>query len=517
MKKIYFTILALACFQMDMQAQYSSVIIDGNNVKGNLNNGGIFFNDPAQGNSGYEYPIGSGKHLIFANSFWFQAEDSFGNQKLSAQRYNLGQDIFPGALTSDGTATVGPGNHYTKEIYQVTKSEIDNHIANYSNTGNIIPSSILDWPAHGDVSIGQDFYLAPFIDVNNDGIYTPSDGDYPKIRGDYATYMILNDKLEIHGSGGEPMGLECHFMFYQYNSTDFRNNTTFLNLKVINRSTQDYPEFKVGCFLDSDIGNSTDDFTGCDTTLNTMYGYNYSNNDAVYGTNPPSVGVVNLNQSMDVFGCFKFDSPFMMEPNVLSDYFNNLNGLWRDGSPYTVGGNGSGGNVTTKYLFSGNPNNPGEWSEIEAGQAPGERKMFMVTEQGPLMFQEEICLDYAFIIGDGGDHLQNVNNLLDVAADAQSFFNTQQDFICENYEETLEVSPFENVEPNIYPIPSNGQFTIEYPGKYSVEIHSLDGRKVFQNSKMYETQTVSTTLESGSYILSVIQGNNRYTRPIIIK
>jgi hypothetical protein len=249
MKKFYFTILALACFQMDMHAQYSSVIIDGNNVEGNLNNGGVFFNGPAQVNPGYEYPKGSEKHLIFANSFWFQGEDINGNKKLSAQLYNLGQDLFPGALTDNGAATVGPGNHYTKDIYQVTKSEIDNHIANYTTPNDIVTSSIEDWPAHGDPSIYQDYILAPFVDVNNDGLYTPSDGDYPKIRGDYATYMILNDKLDVHASGGQPLGVECHFMFYQYNSNYFRNNTTFLNLKVINRGSQLFTDFKVGCFL----------------------------------------------------------------------------------------------------------------------------------------------------------------------------------------------------------------------------------------------------------------------------
>ena len=32
-----------------------------------------------------------------------------------------------------------------------------------------IPTSILEWPAHGDM-VFQDFYLAPFYDYNNDGV-----------------------------------------------------------------------------------------------------------------------------------------------------------------------------------------------------------------------------------------------------------------------------------------------------------------------------------------------------------
>jgi hypothetical protein len=273
----------------------------------------------------------------------------------------------------------------------------------------------------------------------------------------------------------------------------------------------------VGCFLDPDIGDGEDDAVGCDTVQQVMYAYNYFNNDDVYGANPPAVGVVNLNQTMDIFGCFKNDMPQMNTPNTLSDFYNNLDGNWKDGSTYTVGGNGYAGTVNTKYLFSGNPNVQGEWSEIEAGLSPGDRKMFMVSNSGSLLYEEEICLDYAFIIGDDGNHLENVNNLLGVAADAQNFFNTQQDFVCTNYEETLEVNTHKADTPNIYPIPSNGQITIEFSGEYSVEIHAFDGRKVFEKSNMQETQEIYTTIEAGSYIISVLQDGNRYTKPIIVK
>jgi hypothetical protein len=35
---------------------------------------------------------------------------------------------------------------------------------------------------------------------------------------------------------------------------------------------------------------------------------------------------------------------------------------------------------------------------------------------------------------------------------------------------------------------SNGQLTVDFKGDYTVEIHSLDGRKVLENSNMYGTQ-----------------------------
>ena len=39
------------------------------------------------------------------------------------------------------------------------------------------PSVFLDWPAMGDVTIGQAMYLAPFIDYDGDGYYDPANGD----------------------------------------------------------------------------------------------------------------------------------------------------------------------------------------------------------------------------------------------------------------------------------------------------------------------------------------------------
>ena len=38
---------------------------------------------------------------------------------------------------------------------------------------------IFNWPAHGDIGIGQDYWLAPFYDYDNSGDYDPNAGDIP--------------------------------------------------------------------------------------------------------------------------------------------------------------------------------------------------------------------------------------------------------------------------------------------------------------------------------------------------
>lgn len=67
------------------------------------------------------------------------------------------------------------------------------HQNNRASSGYQPIEVIANWPAHGDVSKGQAYYLAPFVDNNNDGDYNPLDGDYPKIKGQQAIYYIYND------------------------------------------------------------------------------------------------------------------------------------------------------------------------------------------------------------------------------------------------------------------------------------------------------------------------------------
>lgn len=492
---------------------YSGAVLEYNNIKATTFNGGVFFNDPSISGHGFEFPKGSSNHLIYASSFWFGS--SFGGSlRLSAQTYNFGDDIFPGAIVP-GTAT-DPGNNSSKEVYYVSKSQIDNHIANYNSGSYTMPYSIENWPAHGDVNLSLDYYLAPFVDVNSNGQYDPENGDYPLIRGDHAAYMILNDNSDVHASGGDALGIECHFMFYQYESNNLLENTVFLNLKVINRSTAHFPDFRVACFTDPDVGNSTDDYTGSDSTLKMMYAYNGNNNDGIYGQNPPAIGVLNLNQSMDAFGSY-FGTAAGGLPSTPTEYWLNMDAKWKDGSSFTVGGNGYGGTSTTQYVYHGNPNNAGEWSEWEEGNTPGERRMFMATNQDTLFSGEQICLDYAFFVGSGGDHLENVSYLYNDAQEIQSFFNNQSHYICANYENYLSIEEVKVKEPKVYPIPSKGELNVDFEGNYDIIIHSMDGRIVFEKKNVYNNCTIFPNIQSGSYIMTILKGSKKHTQSLLIE
>lgn len=492
-------------------AQTDSYTLEQNNVSATIRNGGVFFNDPDLNQPGYEVPKGSGNHLIYAMSFWYAGEDVGGQLKGSLPTYIEETDAWPGALTNTGTASAltPPEN---AEIYPVTKAQIDYHIANYSSATYTVPDAIADWPAHGDVSLGLDFYLAPFVDVDGDGIYTPSAGDYPKIKGDEAVYLILNDKVDVHGSAADPIGMEVHYLFYQFN--DDPNNTTYLNVRFINRSTQTLYGFRSGCFVDCDLGAGDDDFVGFDEATNTMFAYNGSNTDADYGTNPPALGITLLNHDAYAFAAYGSAGPTALPATPLQ-FYNSMDARWNDGSHFTEGGIGYGGSTETNFIYNGNPNNLAEWSEVSEGNLSGDRRMMMSVATDVLSPWEILCFDFAIFYNRDGNNLENVQGLLDYAAELKTAYDLETDHYCEQGFVSIEENEAP-LEVKIFPNPGNGQFTIELEGNYDLNIFSIDGRLLQHEVNLNNQSFIETELTTGTYVLQVIQGDRTMNKKLVV-
>jgi hypothetical protein len=127
-------------------------------------------------------------------------------------------------------------------------------------------SNIAEWPAHDDTTIGEAYYLAPFVDTNNDG-------DYPEIKGDQAIYFIYNDAFSA--AMFNSMTTETHVMAYAFQCPDSAiQNTIFVDYRVYNRSNNTYDSTYVGMWSDFDIGNAQDDYVQCDVTRSLFYGFN---------------------------------------------------------------------------------------------------------------------------------------------------------------------------------------------------------------------------------------------------
>jgi hypothetical protein len=518
MKKSLFTLIFFS-FIFSPEAQVATSILQYNDVSALLRNDGILFMQPGLNIAAYEVPSNSGKKSIYAHGLWCAVIDDSNNIRLAAMRYSqVGKDFFPGPVSSTNSYNDSLYlTNYSNSMWSVLAGDVAFHQANFWQTGYVMSPNIQNWPANGVSGLGVSPNLAPFVDNNGNGIYEPMLGDYPDIRGDQATYVIMNDVKSVHTeSGGLPLGIEVHLMAYQYFTTDYRNRTTFLNYRIFNRSSSNYTNFKLGQFTDFDLGNSSDDFVGCDSNTNLMYVYNADNDDSgfsySYGVNPPAAGLVALNHNMSNFSYFNNFASFpYADPSAPSHYYNFMSGGWADGSSWYYGGTGAAGsvgstNIQTKYLFPGNPNDPSSWNEVSAGNAPGDRRGVMTVEDVNLPAGGSACYDFAVLYAReaGNNNLQNVNALITQAALAKTDYDAMN-FSCNQI--TLGLDQLDETQIGLFPNPTTGAFTISF-GNEAVSgiltVTDMNGRIVLQeNLKNVNTKSFRLESNTGVYYVSI--------------
>lgn len=304
-------VTAASCNATTAQAE-----LDINNIRTTVLVGGdLWWNlsDPK-----YEVPIGSGKHSVFAGSLWIGGIDAGGQVKVAAQTYRqTGIDFWGGPID---TTTVTITNDRCKTFdrhWKVTKDEVRAFIADNSKATNDIKS----WPGNGSDVTNEGQYLAPFKDVDGDGIYDYRNGDYPyyllpdvdpndqfptipgtpKVEcndylfGDKTIWWVFNDVGNAHTeTSSDPIGLEIRAQAFGFKTNDEINNMTFYKYQIINRSSNTLTETYFGQWVDPDLGNYLDDYVGCDVPRGLGFVYNGDADDETasgYGLNPPALGV----------------------------------------------------------------------------------------------------------------------------------------------------------------------------------------------------------------------------------
>ena len=456
----------------------TSTYMNINNVNALMHTAGNLWQVPGLNISQYEIPKNSGIMALFTSALWLGGMDINGQLKLAALRYRSGQDYWTGPL-SQGAAETTYENCKKYDKHFVTsqdairefdawyKTGLDDAINGTSNQSiqfpnYVVPEIIKTWPAHGDVSQGQDYYLAPFYDRNNDGVYNYEDGDYPwhdiektkdcktdrrvSLYGDLNYWWVMNDKGNIHTeTGADPIGMEIRAQAFAFASNDEINNMTFYNYELINRGTQTLYDTYFGYFTDGALGDPFDDFVGCDVNRGLAYYYNGDNfdddNNGFYGykDNPPAVGVdffegpfqdddgidnafgIGPGEALngigygdgivdnERFGMRRFvyysnltngALPSQTDPINASDYYNYLQGKWKDGSYFYYGGSGHGSDpdantsVKCDFMFPGDTDPLGwgtngvpqpEWTEQSAGNVPNDRRF--VQSAGPFVLK----------------------------------------------------------------------------------------------------------------------------------
>jgi len=379
---------------------------------------------------------------IFAGAVWLGGLDPGGNLKVAAQTYGRSGgnfDFWPGPLTPYDPADPTSSGLTSQDTcarwdrFFVVKGEnIGLHLKNFRDAQiagvaydpGLIPSDVKAWPGRGNPFFFEEVGfelpntsqgLAGFWDEDGDGSYNPEFGDYPviEIRGcvapqypDEMTFWIYNDNGNVHAEsqGSTPIKMEIQVQAFAYRTNDEINNMTFQRYKLINRATEDIKETYFAMWADPDLGCYTDDYIGCDTTRSLAYVYNV---DALDGTNGCSCdqGVNTYCEDVPILGLDYFRGPrdefdqeigmssFTYSNNASStptpppgttdagsaqEYYYYLTGRWRDGSPFTYGGDAYQDGVATRYAFPDAPNSNG-WSMCKEALPVGDRRTIQAS------------------------------------------------------------------------------------------------------------------------------------------
>lgn len=241
--------------------------------------------------------------------------------------------------------------------------------------------------------------------------------------GDQTIFWVFNDMGAKHSeTGGNSIGVEIRAQAFEFSTGDELNQMSFYNYEVINWSSDKLDSTYFTVWDDCDLGNYQDDYIGCDVKRGLGYQYNGDNYDedgqgiTGYHDKLPAIGCdffqgpyadkndgvdndrdscidcswqINSTTGQPCYSCPKIDDDSIPEQiimsrftyytntgstvngnprsNTPSDYYNYMNGRWRDGTPMTYGGLGNGGSQPCNFLFPG-LTDPNGWG---LGYQPG--------------------------------------------------------------------------------------------------------------------------------------------------
>ncbi len=356
-----------------------------NSIHASVQSNGAFFQGGANGQFLVSATSGAAPSISLMRSagLWLGGRDSAGILRLSAQMNNENgkTDFYPGILSQDGI----PDPEFNL-IAGVTREQVEAHKA---NPGSMIPA-IYGWPGKGNPFFSNyhnfdlpfnESSLAGFYDTFGNGQYNPLDGDYPslEVRGcplkynaDEELWFPFHDVGAHTQSGGEPLNMEIQTEFFGFNCQEGSpvDRVVFVKYKLINRNTIPLFSSYFGIFLDFEIGNGGDDFIGCDPLRRMAYAYNGDDLDEGGFENTPPIMAVDLlrgplngetGEEIDAWHFVPVDDSNLNDPE---QYYNLLAGHHPDGTPFPNNG----------LMYTGDPLNPAQWSEVSDGNTPGERK-----------------------------------------------------------------------------------------------------------------------------------------------
>ncbi|MEN8928432.1 MAG: T9SS type A sorting domain-containing protein [Flavobacteriales bacterium] len=557
------TLITLTSFLLCINPTFSQTgQLAVNNISVTINPSNVMFQTLAPDTNLYFEAIkGSGLSTLFSSALWvggIRSSDTALCGSQQAYKFNsivntfstgplsatIGTGTIPPFYRDYGAATISETEKAKWEkVFCVEKWEIEIFVrffncfqdpscdVSISFPGYTIPNSIINWPAHGVVSLGQDFYLAPFFDYDSDGIYSPSQGDYPCIKGDQYCWFVINDRGD--DTTRTELGLEIHTEVYSFkrDSSNPLSNTIFVGRDIINRSSATYTDFIVAQQTDFDIGCAQDDYIGSMPSLNSYFGYNAdqtddncSGNSNPYGINPPAQGVTFLNKSINA-SVYYNNTAAPSQLNEIEKAYNSMNGRNRDGTPIYYGAPSSAPPVPTnitKYMFPYlPPSGRAPWNEVSASNPAGDRRM--LGSVAPITLTpgqvHEVDIAYVFSRNDSGN-LESVDKLYRDIQTVQQFYTDSIPAFCGSFVLSQKELTLSQNDVALYPNPATHSFKIENETNEILtgSILSIDGKLVVSEFEISSNNDIDISrLTSGIYLVRVTNAKNQIVLKKLLK
>jgi Secretion system C-terminal sorting domain len=399
---------------------------------------------------GLEALKGDSTYPLYMTQPWMLAKQN-GAWSSSAPGYPGSADS---ALWAGPTADVEDSayHHRYHQVWKLEQWMIDQHAQNWNQGWYTMPNVIASWPGNGHTANGEPARLAPFQDMDGDGVYEPASGDYPLIRGDEASYWILHGREDANGLH-PAMRFDMHVMQYAYGDPidPDRYNSVLTNFRIINRSGTDYDSVRFGMYADWDIGGYRDDRLECDSTRNLFYAFNADSLDSDvpfsdttpfangYQENPPALGMKFLNQPMSAHRGGLGGDILSIE--------DGLNGTV-NGEPFTQPG------YSSHFQFPG-----GDQADTTNNYLDRQA----VGSCGPFTWaaNDTLCFDIALIFArtTTGDPYESVT-LLKQRADAVQNWYDAQNISCSVIEDVVSVPEVAVPLLSVFPNPASGRVTL---------------------------------------------------------
>jgi len=451
-------------------SKYEYVQFDINNIACWFGNNGEIVSYNVTGNSGLEWPAGSGISAVFQAGPWLAGKVN-GDIRCAVVEYR--SEYLPGTVSYNPVSSPSPGipnnpDSSRYKIYTIQPGDSPDPASSVYNP------DYAEWPVADGAPAHDGEYFSDsngngiydtgedYEDYNLNGIYDAPDEqiregqDPPLFLGDQTHWCVFNDfSPEQHSLyDSSPLGVEIQLTLFGHKQAELEN-VMFAKLLIINKSGDTIEDMYFGYWSDPDIGDASDDHIGCDTLLDLGYCYNANEIDEDYGITAPAAGCALLQgpimpsqgdtafvSGQKLADCknltmTSFQNPFIQSgipencPEDLYDIYNLLLGLSCWGENIYDPDN----NITT-YLFPGDPITKIGWTEYYDIRHDDRR---FLMSAGPFTMDSWLDINSdgfpqpgepgvqeittAIIIGAGSNHLNSIAVMKDLSREVNAFYN----------------------------------------------------------------------------------------------